>query len=124
MLKGPKGDKGDTGPMGPRGPQGEQGPAGEQGIQGPQGPKGDTGPEGPQGPIGPQGPKGDPGEVPTNVVTTDTNQTITGRKTFNKARIDKILDKVQIGDSVTNAKVEIRSSGEIILEDSNGDSTG
>ena len=41
--------------------------------------KGDVGPQGPQGP---QGPKGDPGEVPNNLVTTDTNQTITGNKTF------------------------------------------
>ena len=41
--------------------------------------KGDTGP---QGPVGPQGPKGDPGEVPQNMVTTDTEQNITAVKTL------------------------------------------
>lgn len=76
--------------MGPKGDTGAQGPQGPQGIQGPQGP------EGPQGPVGPKGPKGDPGKVPTNVVTTDTNQEITGNKTFtkvdiNEAGIDKIV---------------------------------
>ena len=45
------------------------------------GAKGDTGPK---GPAGPQGPKGDPGDPDTSkFVTTDTEQTITGKKTFN-----------------------------------------
>ena len=80
--QGPAGADGQQGPRGPQGQQGIQGPQGEQGpqgIQGIQGPKGDTGP---QGPVGPRGPKGDPGEVPQNVVTTNTNQTITGKKVF------------------------------------------
>lgn len=97
--KGPKGDKGDTGPQGPKGQdgtvsfdeltpaqidmlKGPKGDAGPQGPQGPQGPKGEQGPEGQQGPMGPQGPKGDPGEVPENMVTTDTNQLITAQKTI------------------------------------------
>ena len=80
MLKGPKGDTGPQGPQGEQGPEGPQGPKGETGATGP---KGDTGPIGPQGPVGPQGPKGDPGEAQKNVVTTDTDQTITGKKTFN-----------------------------------------
>ena len=109
MLKGPKGDTGPIGPQGPQGlqgpdgpegpigpkgetgatgPKGDTGPIGPQGPVGPQGPKGDKGdtgeqgPIGPQGPVGPQGPKGDPGEAPKNVVTTDTAQTITGKKVF------------------------------------------
>ena len=93
-LQGPKGDKGETGDTGPAGERGPIGPIGQVGPEGPQGPigpqgnkgdKGDTGeqgPIGPQGPVGPQGPKGDPGEAPKNVVTTDTNQTITGKKVF------------------------------------------
>ena len=96
--KGDKGDKGDTGDIGPTGPQGPQG------IQGEQGPKGDTGETGPQGPQGPAGQDGlttsvtvngttytqtdgnitlpNYPTVPTNYVTTDTTQTITGGKTF------------------------------------------
>ena len=82
MLKGPKGD---TGPQGPKGDKGDVGPQGEQGIQGPKGDTGPQGPEGPQGPQGPQGPKGDPGEITgaSKFVTIDTDQTITGIKTFN-----------------------------------------
>ena len=88
MLKGPKGDKGDTGAQGPQGEQGTEGPEGPQGPKGdtgPQGPQGEQGPIGPQGPQGPQGPKGDPGEIigASKFVTTDTAQTITGKKTFN-----------------------------------------
>ena len=97
---GPQGEPGPQGPIGPQGPAGKdgtvsfdeltpeqidmlkgpKGDTGEQGPQGIQGPKGDTGeqgPIGPQGPVGPQGPKGDPGEVPENVMTTDTNQDVT-----------------------------------------------
>ena len=88
MLKGPKGDtgpQGPQGPIGPAGPKGEQGIQGIQGPEGPMGPQGPQGPEGPQGPIGPQGPKGDPGEITgaSKFVTIDTDQTITGIKTFN-----------------------------------------
>lgn len=103
--QGPKGDQGERGPqgiMGPRGytgaqgirgPQGQPGPAGERGpagkngkdgLDGEKGDKGDRGEQGPQGPQGPKGEKGDPGEtiLPSNVVLTDTTQTITGDKTF------------------------------------------
>lgn len=93
-MQGPKGDKGETGdtgpagergpigPIGPEGPEGPQGPIGPQGNKGDKGDTGEQGPIGPQGPVGPQGPKGDPGEAPKNVVTTDTEQTITGKKVF------------------------------------------
>lgn len=56
-LKGPKGDKGDTGEQGPQGIQGE---------------------------IGPQGPPGPAGTAPDNMVTTNTNQSISGEKTITK----------------------------------------
>lgn len=72
-IQGEKGEPGATGPAGEQGPQG---------LQGPVGPQGETGPQGPQGP---KGDKGDPGDSPTNMVTIDTDQTITGVKTFNKA---------------------------------------
>ena len=104
-LRGPKGEQGIQGIQGPQGIQGERGP------QGPQGETGATGPQGPIGETGPQGPKGNDGsivsvsstgtatnevkyitidgveskigsDVPTNFVTTDTAQTITGNKTF------------------------------------------
>ena len=107
-IPGEKGEKGDQGIQGPKGDTGAQGP---QGIQGVQGPKGETGPQGPIGETGPQGPKGNDGsivsvsstgtatnevkyitidgveskigsDVPTNFVTTDTAQIITGLKTF------------------------------------------
>ena len=70
-----------------------KGPKGDTGAQGPQGPQGPEGPRGPQGPIGPQGPKGDPGEITgaSKFVTIDTDQTITGKKTFN--------GKVAFGDA-------------------------
>lgn len=58
------------------------------------------------------------------MVTTDTAQTITGYKSFTEAGIGKIRNRVIVGDIYTNENVEIRSSGEIILEDSNGNSTG
>ena len=90
-MTGPQGQRGYTGapgtpgpegPMGPRGDKGDKGDTGPQGPQGEQGPEGPEGPQGPQGPVGPQGPKGDPGIAPNNVVTTDTEQTITSKKTF------------------------------------------
>ena len=92
--RGPQGTPGQTGPEGPQGPQGiqgiqgEQGPQGEtgatgpqgpqgiQGIQGPQGIQGEQGPQGETGPQGPQGPQGEPGPLPSNYMTTDTDQEI------------------------------------------------
>ena len=96
-----QGPKGNTGPEGPQGIQGMRGP---QGIPGEKGPKGDTGAIGPQGPQGPAGADGlttsitvngttytqSSGNItlpnypsaPTNYVTTDTNQTISGHKSF------------------------------------------
>lgn len=91
---GPTGEKGEQGVAGPTGEQGlpgVQGPTGEQGIQGLQGPTGSQGIQGIDGPVGPTGatgaegpvgPTGAAGEVPSNVVTTDTIQNITGAKTF------------------------------------------
>ena len=110
-AQGPQGERGEQGIQGIQGPKGDTGEQGPQGIQGVQGEKGDTGPQGPIGETGPQGPKGNDGsivsvsstgtatnevkyitidgveskigsDVPTNFVTTDTAQTITGNKTF------------------------------------------
>ena len=102
--QGPKGDKGDPGAIGPQGLPGEQGPQGEQGLQGIQGPQGEQGPEGPAGPAGKDGlttsisvngsvytqvdgkiTLPDYPTVPTNYVTTDATQTISGDKTFQGA---------------------------------------
>lgn len=102
---------GPTGPQGPQGATGPQGPQGETGATGPQGPIGATGPQGPQGATGPAGQDatqvsgtndgtnwtsltiagdtyglaGGGGGTPSNMVTTDTAQTITGAKTINNA---------------------------------------
>ena len=150
--KGDKGETGDTGPAGERGPIGPEGPQGPIGPEGPKGDKGDTGPEGPQGPIGPQGPKGDPGEVPadvatktyvderigsakdyadaqvaratSNMVTTDTNQTITGHKIFSNVKIGKVLDSIKIEDIDYYNYVDIKPSGKITLADSDGSIDG
>ena len=129
-IQGPKGDTGPQGIQGPKGDKGDTGEQGPQGIQGPKGDKGDTGPEGPQGPIGPQGPKGDPGKVPTNVVTTNTSQTITASKTFSTltnlsvTKIDEILDKVHIEDSEDYYSVDIDCYGKITLSDIDGNVDG
>ena len=107
--QGPKGDKGDTGDIGPEGPEGPEGPIGPQGPRGEQGPKGDTGAIGPQGPAGADGlttsisvngttytqvsgtiTLPDYPTVPTNYVTTDTAQTITGIKTFTYSTSDPV----------------------------------
>ena len=150
--KGDKGETGDTGPAGERGPIGPEGPQGPIGPEGPKGDKGDTGPEGPQGPIGPQGPKGDPGEVPadvatktyveegvgrakdyadsmiaratSNMVTTDTMQTIPGHKIFSNVKIGKVLDSIKIEDSDYYNYVDIKPSGKITLADSDGSIDG
>lgn len=129
-IQGPKGDTGAQGIQGPKGDKGDTGEQGPQGIQGPKGDKGDTGPEGPQGPIGPQGPKGDPGKVPTNVVTTNTSQTITGYKSFSdglsstRASIGKILDNIKIEDSDDYDSVAIDCYGKITLSDIDGNIDG
>lgn len=76
---------GATGIQGPQGPKGEKRDTGEQGPQGEKGDKGDVGPQGiqgPAGPIGPQGEQGPPGTIPTNIVTTNTHQDISGVKTI------------------------------------------
>ena len=150
--KGDKGETGDTGPAGERGPIGPEGPQGPIGPEGPKGDKGDTGPEGPQGPIGPQGPKGDPGEVPadvatknyvddrylsgkdyadkeiaiatSNMVTTNTMQTIPGHKIFSNVKIGKVLDSIKIEDSDHYNYVDIKPSGKITLADSDGSIDG
>ena len=150
--KGDKGETGDTGPAGERGPIGPEGPQGPIGPEGPKGDKGDTGPEGPQGPIGPQGPKGDPGEVPadvatktyvderigsaksyadaeiaratSNMVTTNTMQTISGHKIFSNVKIGKVLDSIKIEDSDYYNYVDIKPSGKITLADSDGSIDG
>lgn len=100
-LAGPQGEQGPQGEPGARGARGETGPIG------PQGPQGRPGEVGAQGPQGPRGPKGEDGETvavsvngetyeqveglitlpdyptdPSNMVTTDTAQTISGNKTF------------------------------------------
>ena len=99
-----KGDKGDPGEQGPQGIQGERGLQGEQGIQGVPGEKGAKGDKGDPGEKGQDGTNGRDGaiqytagtgisitnnvisatggETPTNMVTTDTAQTISGKKTF------------------------------------------
>ena len=99
------GPQGPVGPQGPKGDKGEQGPQGEKGETGPAGATGPQGPAGPTGATGPQGPAGQDGlttsisvngttytqssglitlpnypTVPTNYVTTNTNQGIDGRK--------------------------------------------
>lgn len=61
---------------GPIGPIGNTGPQGIVGIQG------HTGPTGPQGNIGPTGFTGPAGPLDSNLVTTNTVQTITSAKTF------------------------------------------
>ncbi len=130
--QGPKGDTGDTGPQGPKGDTGDTGP------QGPKGDTGDTGPQGPQGETGPQGPAGQDGKdglttsitvngttytqtdgnitlpnyptVPTNYVTTDTTQEITGAKTFttNPIKVVNTSKGIQLlsgQNGSTNAKL-------------------
>lgn len=78
-IQGPKGDKGDKGDTGP------QGPRGEQGIQGPRGFVGEPGPQGLQGVKGEKGDTGPAGRdavLPGNLMHIDTNETVTGEKTF------------------------------------------
>lgn len=113
-AQGPEGPIGPQGPQGIPGQDGEQGPIGPKGDQGdvgPQGPQGIQGETGPQGEQGPAGKDGKDGlttsitvngntyeqvegnitipDYPTssdfdNLVTIDTDQTITGNKKFTK----------------------------------------
>ena len=84
-IQGPIGPQGIRGETGPRGDIGPQGPKGEQGPKGDKGDTGEQGPQGIQGEIGPQGPPGPAGTAPNNMVTTNTNQIISGEKTITKA---------------------------------------
>ena len=159
-AQGPQGERGEQGIQGIQGPKGDTGEQGPQGIQGVQGEKGDTGPQGPIGETGPQGPKGNDGsivsvsstgtatnevkyitidgveskigsDVPTNFVTTDTTQTITGLKTFydyvyiynsgaigedNQIILDATYGRIDVGDDdyytrFTRSGVELHESG-------------
>ncbi len=87
---GATGSTGATGPTGTTGGTGPTGPTGANGIQGNTGPQGNTGATGPSGtagatgPTGPTGPTGGTGPAPdtSKFVTTDTQQSISGAKTF------------------------------------------
>ncbi len=89
-IQGPQGTtgaQGVAGPTGPTGATGPTGPAGGTGGVGAMGPTGATGPAGQQGIEGPNGPAGATGATgpepdTSRFVTTDTAQTISGKKTF------------------------------------------
>lgn len=93
-IKGPKGDTGPKGAQGPKGDTGAIGPKGDPGVTGPTGPKGDTGAKGAQGPkgdtgaTGPAGPQGEPGTPAdtSKLVTLDTDQSITGAKSWGEIK--------------------------------------
>jgi len=76
------GNVGPTGPTGPTGLQGATGPTG------PTGPTGLIGPTGPTGPLGPTGPTGPQAEVVNNLITTDTDKSLSAAQ-------GKILKDVQ-----------------------------
>ena len=128
--QGIQGEPGRQGPRGLTGPQGPRGYTGATGTPGRPGPQGDKGPKGDKGERGPQGPKGDPGEVPTNMVTTDTDQTITGEKTFSNTtnlhatNIDTIWDKINIENKENDSYVNITSNGLITLYNSYDNTDG
>ena len=67
---------------------------------------------------------GSGGSIPSNMVTTDTTQTITGKKTFKEAKFNKILDEVLLGSSLSNEYVEMHYTGEIRLADIHGNIDG
>ena len=137
-FAGPQGPKGDTGAQGPTGPQGERGPKGEKGDKGntgatgPTGPQGATGPQGPQGPTGPAGADGLTTQITvngntytqvsgnitlpdyadaTNMVTTNTQQTISARKTFNSG-----LDVYQANDLVITTQTDNNQNSVVMVE--------
>ena len=147
-LTGPQGPKGYTGapgtpgrpgPQGDKGPKGDKGDPGEQGPIGPQGPQGPIGPQGPQGPQGPKGDPGDPDE--SKFVTTDTDQTIRGKKAFMgdptsiryasinsasimSATIFRVLDSIKIEHNKNYNNINIDSLGKITLADVDGNTDG
>lgn len=82
---GATGATGPTGPAGATGPVGATGPAGPAGATGPTGPTGGAGPAGATGPTGATGPAGATGATGPGDMTTTTNQTVTGIKTFGAA---------------------------------------
>ena len=115
-AQGARGDKGDNGSSitGPQGVRGSQGPKGDRGndgssITGPQGVQGargatGTGTNGNQGARGAQGVKGDIGPTPStsNFVTTNTQQSITARKTF---KCPFQIDGTDVLDSTITAAI-------------------
>ena len=150
-AQGPQGERGEQGIQGIQGPKGETGEQGPQGIQGVQGEKGDTGPQGPIGETGPQGPKGNDGsivsvsstgtatnevkyitidgveskigsDVPTNFVTTDTAQTITGNKTFDYCNLTFVAGG-DSADEITLYAGNDTISTSVFVNNGNGEGT-
>ena len=60
----------------------------------------------------------------SNMVTTDTMQTIPGHKIFSNVKIGKVLDSIKIEDSDYYNYVDIKPSGKITLADSDGSING
>ena len=130
--QGPKGDTGSQGPQGERGPKGDKGDKGDTGATGPTGPQGPQGATGPQGPTGPAGADGlttsiyvnghtytqDNGTITlpdyadaSNMVTTNTPQTISARKTFNGG-----IDVFQANDLVITTQTDNNQNSVVMVE--------